>query len=122
MKCKLNRLHDQAKHHNTADLWAQFRQLRNIYMREVQKAKKEFSNTRIINVNANDLSSKKFFGFAKECFSKSKDNTMPHIIANNGEITVSDNAKATHFNKFFLHLHQPLMNLQGGSLPMLNAN
>ena len=70
MKRELNRLHDRVKHHNTPDLWAQFRHLRNIYMREVQKAKKEFSNTRYSNVNAHDLSSKKFFGFAKECFSK----------------------------------------------------
>ena len=38
----------------------------------------------------------------------------------NDDIMVINNAKATHFNNL-LHLHQSLMNLQGGSVPMINA-
>ena len=115
MKRKLNRLHERAKLHNTTDLWSQFRHHRNVYIREVQKAKKECTDKRFSDINEYNISAKRFFGFAKECFSKSKDNSMPPIITDDGDIIVNDCDKASHFNNFFASSSR--INESSGSLP-----
>ena len=65
------------------------------------EAKSEYSKERYNQVNAYDISSKNFYSFAKECFSQTKDNMIPPIIAEKGQLIVEDQAKATYFNKFF---------------------
>lgn len=101
LKLKLDRLHKKAKTLNTPDIWARFRHDRNEYMREVKKAKYEYSKEMYNQVNTYDTSSKNFFSFAKKCFSHASDNAIPPIIAENGKIIVDDKDKATHFNKYF---------------------
>ena len=101
LNCKLNRLHYKAKNINTHDIWAKFRSETNIYLREVQNAKLEFSQSKIDKINTENLTSKKIYGLKKSVISSSSNSAVPPLITDNGDVIVDDYGKATCFNKFF---------------------
>ena len=101
MKRKLNRLHNKAKNSNTPECWEQFRFERNLYLREVQKAKKEFLKQRNDALQNEIKSPKRFYSLAKNVLSASCENTIPSLATENGDIIVNDQDKANYFNKFF---------------------
>ena len=68
LKLKLDRLHKRAKITNSPDIWTRFRQDQNMYIREVKKAKCEFSKKKYNEINSQDISSKKFYSFIKTIF------------------------------------------------------
>ena len=72
-----------------------------IDIREVQKAKSDFSQSKFDKINTENLTSKKFYGLTKSIISSSRDSTIPPLITGSGDIIVDDYGKANHFNKFF---------------------
>ena len=119
LKYKLNRLRNKAKNTNTPDIWAKFRSERNIYIREVQKAKSDFSQSKFDKINTENLTSKKFSGLTKSIISSSRDSTIPPLITDSGDIIVDDYGKANHFNKFFTQ--SSVVDDTSASIPSLNA-
>ena len=101
LKYRLNRLHNQAKHVNTSEIWAKYRSERNTYMREVQKAKSNFTQSKFDNINSENLTSKIFFSLTKSVISSPRDSAIPPIITDNGDVIVDDYNKATQFKEFF---------------------
>ena len=126
LKYKLNRLHNKAKNTNTPDIWAKFRSERNIYIREVQKAKSDFSQSKFDKINTENLTSKKFYGLTKSIISSSRDSTIPPLITDSGDIIVDDYGKANHFNKFFTQsfvvddTSASILSLNAEPVPMLS--
>ena len=118
LKYRLNRLHNQAKHVHTSEIWAKFWTERNTYMREVQKAKPNFTRSKFNNINSENLTSKNFFSLTKSVISPPRDSAIPPIITDNGDVIVDDYNKATHFNKFFAK--SSVIDDSSASLPISN--
>ena len=87
-------------------------------MREVQKAKSNFTQSKFDNINSENLTSKKFFSLAKSVISSPRDSAIPPVITDNDDIIVDDYNKATHFNEIFAK--SSVIDDSSASLPISN--
>ena len=70
-----------------------------IYLREVQKAKLEFSQSKFDKINTENFTFKNIYVLTKSIISSTSDTAVPPLITD--IVIVDDYGKATYFNKFF---------------------
>jgi hypothetical protein len=96
-----NRAHRKAKLHNTPELWATFRSIRNLYLREINKCKSDYLKNKYTELTMHqNINTKRWWNMLKETLGQTNDSAFPPMEVDN-QIIVDDRLKAEAFNKFF---------------------
>jgi len=99
-----NRVHQQAKRHNTQTSWAEFRSIRNRLTNTIRNAKREYMQKLDENISSNNnFGSKQWWKLVGNFLSNKGSNSMNDIppITVNNKVAYSNKDKATALNNFF---------------------
>ena len=116
LKRKLDRIHCKAKKsQNNPAVWAQYKELRNEYTREIKHAEQNYNNKLSNDLkNSKSISPKRWWNLAKTFLGKNNDSSYPPI-KDGTQAHFDPKSKAQAFNNFFLS--HSTVDSHGATLP-----